>query len=147
MLKNASDIIKRHEGLQLKAYLCPAGVPTIGYGTTRYKDGRVVCLGDEITETQAEEELLDHIKPIQWHIRQLVKIPLTPNQEAALVSFIYNVGIGNFRTSTLLKVLNTGRIEKAADEFGKWVFAKGKRLNGLVKRRLEEKSLFLRGNE
>ena len=141
--KLATEIIKKYEGLRLEAYICPAGVATIGYGTTRYETGRKVKLGEVITEQRAEELLNHEIEKIIPILYKYVSHPITAKQEAALISFVYNLGEGNFRSSTLLKKLNSGLTLETANEFERWVHAGGKVLAGLVKRRKEEKELFL----
>lgn len=145
-IKNAIQLIHHFEGFYEDAYLCPAGVETIGYGTTIYPDsGNKVRLGDKITLKQAEiylyKDLYDNYIPA---IVRNVKVPLTNNQFEALVSFVYNVGETNFRKSTLLKKLNNKDYDGASHEFDRWVYANGKRLNGLVRRRKAEKELFRR---
>ncbi len=132
------DIVKLYEGLRLDAYLCPAGVPTIGYGHT--KD---VKLGDRCTQQQAEEWLEDDFFMAKTDVRAVVKVPITQNQLDALGSFVFNLGVRRLIQSTLLKKLNARDYSGAAAEFDKWVFAGGKKLNGLVKRRAAEKQLFL----
>ena len=134
------DIIKKWEGLRLKAYLCPAGVPTIGYGHT-YN----VKMGQTISVAQAELFLDHDYQDAEEQVLSLVKVPLTENQLGALTSFVFNLGVGNLRISTLLRKLNLGDYRGAAEEFNKWVFAGGKKLNGLVKRRAEERELFITG--
>lgn len=132
------DLIKRFEGLRLEAYLCAAGVPTIGYGHTRG-----VKLGQKITEQQAEDLLLEDIHEFELAIQRLVSVNLTQNQFDALVALIFNIGIGNFKSSTLLKKLNLKDYVGAANEFNKWVYAAKKKLRGLVKRRDAERLLFI----
>lgn len=132
------DIIKKWEGLRLKAYLCPAGVPTIGYGHT-YN----VKMGQTISVAQAELFLDHDYQDAEEQVLSLVKVPLTENQLGALTSFVFNLGAGNLSRSTLLRKLNQGDYTSAAEEFNKWVFAGGKKLNGLVKRRAEERELFI----
>ena len=141
-------IIKKWEGFKAEPYLCPAGVATIGYGTTIYQDGRKVSLNDHpITERYASELLEQHCIKIKRDILYSCKSPLNINQISALVSFVYNVGIGAFKRSTMLKKLNYGDLRGASLEFEKWDKAtvKGKKvvLPGLTKRRHEEKELFL----
>ncbi|MBD1919769.1 glycoside hydrolase family protein [Microcoleus sp. FACHB-831] len=140
------DLIKKFEGLYLTAYLDPAGIPTIGYGTIRYPNGQKVKLGNEITEQQAEAYLLDECSKFAQKVEKLVTASLNQNQFDALVSFCYNLGDGALGQSTLLKELNKANYLGAANEFPRWNKAtvKGKLqvLNGLVKRRAEEKALF-----
>lgn len=132
------DLIKKYEGLKLTSYLCPAGVPTIGWGHT---------YGVKLNRTISVEEaevLLDHdYQEAEDDVLEVITIPLTENQLGALTSFVFNLGVGKLIGSTLRKKLNTGDYVGAAEEFDKWVFSKGKKLNGLVKRRAEERQLFL----
>jgi len=137
--KAGLDIIKEFEELRLEAYLCPAGVPTIGWGHTRG-----VKLGQTITEEQAEGFLLEDTHEAELAIQRLVHTPLTQNQFDALVSLVFNIGIANFKSSTLLKKLNTGDTVGTANEFNKWVYSKKIKLRGLVRRRDKERLLFLK---
>ncbi|WP_120009095.1 lysozyme [Teichococcus vastitatis] len=131
-------LIERFEGFRDTAYLCPAGVPTIGYGTTRG-----VRLGQTITEQEARGMLTRDVVEAEQAILAAVKVPMTPDQFSALCSFVYNVGIGAFRQSTLLKLLNKGDRIGAADQLLRWNMSKGKVLAGLTRRREAERSLFL----
>lgn len=134
---NGIEFIKKHEGLRLKAYLCPSGKPTIGYGHTKG-----VKLGDVITEEEAEQLLREDLIVVENEINRH-NLNLNQNQFDALVSFVYNVGIGNFRSSTLLKKIKANpNDESIANEFKRWVYSNGKRLPGLVKRREEEAELY-----
>lgn len=133
------NLIKEFEGLELEAYLCPANVWTIGYGHTK-----TVTKGMVISEEGAEELLKQDLRHYENGINKHVKVELNQNQFDALVSFSYNLGVFALRTSTLLRVLNEGDYEEAANQFGRWVRANGKVLNGLVRRREAERSLFLR---
>jgi lysozyme len=137
------ELIKRWEGLKLKAYLCPANVPTIGYGHTGpdvTKDD--VKNGKTITEAQAEELLKKDLAIFEAGVAELAT-NVNENQFSALVSFAYNCGLKNLRTSTLLKKIKSGDTQGAANEFSKWNKGGGKVLPGLVKRRAAEKELFL----
>jgi len=136
------ELIKSFEGLKLNAYICPAGVPTIGYGTTRV-NGQPVQMGSVITESQASGYLKSDLQQFESAVNAAVKVPLTQNQFDALVSFTYNLGAGNLRSSTLLKKLNASDYAGAADEFPKWNKAGGKELAGLTRRRNAERDLFL----
>ena len=141
------DLIKKFEGLRLSAYLDPAGIPTIGYGTIRYPNGQKVKLGDEITEQQAEAYLLDECSKFARKVDGLVDtVPLNQNQFDALVSFCYNLGDGALAQSNLLKKLKIKDYSGAANEFLVWnkatVNGVLKVLPGLVTRRAEEKALF-----
>ncbi len=139
MSELAETIIKMFEGLRLKAYQDSVGIWTIGYGTT----GSFVIPGMQISVEQAEKYLQDSLVTIEDEIKTLVKVPLNDNQLAALESFVYNLGIGAFAKSTLLKLLNKGEYADAAVQFGFWVHAGSKILPGLVKRREAERKLFL----
>jgi len=131
------DLIIRHEGFEAKAYKCPAGKWTIGYGHTKN-----VVSGMIITTQEGWEFLREDVKLAEKVVNDLVIVPLNQNQFDALVSFIFNVGSGAFQRSTLRRVLNKSDYKRASEEFKKWVFAGGKKLQGLVKRRNEEKELF-----
>lgn len=145
MITNAAGIalIKRFETFQAKAYLCPAGVPTIGYGHT----GSDVRLGQTITEHQADVILALDLERFERGVTELVAgVEVTENQFSALVSLAFNIGLDALGRSTLLRKLRTSATAKdVAAEFGKWVHAKGVRLTGLVKRRDAEALLFLEG--
>ena len=142
--QECTKLIKKFEGLKLKAYLDPVGIPTIGYGTIMYKNGQRVKMGDKITEKQALDLL-------QWEIlmkaeevnKCTVDTFLNQNQFDALVSFAYNVGTGALKGSTLLKkaLINSNDPDISA-EFMKWVTANKKTLPGLVTRRTEESKLY-----
>lgn len=136
-------IIKKHEGLRLSSYLCPAGVPTIGYGNTRYPDGRKVILGEKLSsEKEATQLLLASLQSFEAAVnRHLTN--LNQCQFDALVSFTYNVGTGAFIKSTLLKKAKVNPADPSIlDEFQKWVRGGGKVLPGLVTRRREEANLY-----
>ena len=136
-------IIKKHEGLRLSSYLCPAGVPTIGYGNTRYPDGRKVVLGEKLSsEKEATQLLLASLQSFEAAVNR--HLPnLNQCQFDALVSFTYNVGTGAFIKSTLLKKAKVNAADPSiVDEFQKWVRGGGKVLPGLVTRRREEANLY-----
>lgn len=142
--KKGLDLIKEFESFKSKPYLCPSGVPTIGYGSTYYPDGKKVTLQDkEITEEKAFE-ILEYIanKDFGSNINKVVKVPLNQNQFDALVSFAYNIGNGNFNSSTLLRWLNQGNYKEASMQLLRWNKSKGIALSGLTKRRKAEKELF-----
>lgn len=139
----AIEIIKEFEGLHLTAYLCPANVWTIGYGSTIHPDGRRVMRGDTITMQQAEDYLMVEIR------RRLaaMNLPdsLNDNQRAALVSFVYNVGIGAFNRSTLRRKVIINRNDPTIrNEFMKYNRANGRVLRGLTRRRRAEADLYFR---
>ena len=143
--KNGLDLIKQFEGLSLKPYLCPAGIPTIGYGNTFYEDGTKVTLKDNPITRERADSLFNFLVTTNFVnvVNRLVIVDINQNQFDALVSFVYNIGSGNFEKSTLLKKVNQSDFIGASLEFEKWNKASGKVLNGLTKRRLAEKELFL----
>ena len=130
-------LIKEFEGLRLKAYKCPGGVWTIGYGhTASVKPGMV------ISEAQAEEYLMADLIASEKYLNDL-RLAINQNQFDALISFIYNVGTGNFSRSTLLrKVRANPQDNSIMDEFLRWVYSKGRVLPGLQRRRLAEMKLY-----
>lgn len=132
------ELIKRHEGLRLNAYLDAVGVPTIGYGHT----GQDVHLGLTITEHQADALLRQDVREAEDCIEANVQVDLTQGQFDALCSFVFNLGCGAFIRSTLLRLLNDGDYAGAGQQFGRWVNAGGQPLPGLVKRRGDELALF-----
>lgn len=134
--ENMIAIIKKFEGLRLKAYKCPAGVYTIGYGHTEN-----VLADSEISELMADQILRKDLKNFEQAINNL-DLPLLQCEFDALVSFAFNVGIGNFNKSTLKKLLLQKKFFYAAKEFDKWVFAGGKKLPGLQNRRNTERKIF-----
>ena len=136
--------ITKHEGLSLKPYLCPAKIPTIGYGNTYYSDGKKVTLLDkQITKQQAFEMFKEIANRFGKRVDELATTKLTQNQFNALVSFAYNVGTGNFASSTLLKKVNKNPNDLTIKaEFLKWNKAGGKVINGLTNRRTEEADLY-----
>lgn len=134
------DLIKQFEGLELEAYICPAGKATLGYGST----GPDIKLGMKWTKEQAEERLKNDLGTFSKGVRNLIKVVLNENQFSAVVALAYNIGLGNFKSSTLLKKLNASDFAGAAAEFERWNKGGGKVLKGLVKRREAEKALFLK---
>lgn len=136
-------IIKKFEGFRAKPYACPAGVATIGYGSTYYADGRPVKMTDApVTEEQAQELLQATLAKYEACVNGAVKMPINQNQFDALVSFTYNVGCSAFRNSTLLRMFNQGYAPQAAAQFARWNRGGGKVLPGLVSRRAAERALF-----
>lgn len=143
--ENCLALIRHSEGFSTTPYRCPAGVPTIGYGSTRYVDGRAVKLSDpSITQVQADEIMLMTLKHYEAAVTRYVQVDINQNQFDALVDFAYNVGAKALLTSTLLRRLNAGETKLAAAQFGRWVHGGGEVLLGLVKRRAAEHELFER---
>jgi lysozyme len=135
------QLIKTFEGLRFRPYKDAAGKETIGYGHL-IKPGEHFTA---ITQAEATQLLIKDVEVAERAINELVKVPLTQNQFDALASFIYNVGVENFRKSTLLRKLNAGDYVGAMYEFQKWVYAGGKKLKGLERRRETEAQLFALG--
>lgn len=136
-------LIKRFEGLRLQAYQDSVGVWTIGYGWTRPIAGRKVGAGMTIDAATAERLLVRGVAQFEQGVERRVAVTITQGQFDALVSFAYNLGLRALENSTLLRRLNAGDRQGAADEFGRWVNAGGARLDGLVARRAAERALFL----
>lgn len=132
------ELIKRFEGLRLRAYHCSANVLTIGYGHT----GQDVHENMVITERQANHFLEKDLKKFEKAINTQVTVDLEQHQFDALVSWVYNLGLGNFENSTMLKELNKNNKQQVPAEMKRWVYAGGKKLPGLVKRRVAESQLF-----
>ena len=145
MRLNNSGIKLLHdfEGLRLTSYLCPAGVWTIGYGNTFYEDGTPVRSGQKITKERAEQLFLFVVNRFASDVANLLRRTLNENQFSAIVSFAYNVGIGNLRKSTLLRKVNANpRDASIRTEFLKWNKAGGRELAGLTRRRQAEAVLY-----
>jgi lysozyme len=143
----AVDLIVRFEGRRLAAYKDPSGVATIGYGTTVYPTGAKVRLGDEVSGGEAKEYLAFDCAEFARGLTDLLKdVQVGQNQFDALVSFAYNIGLGAFQDSTMLKKLKAGDVKGAAKEFPRWNKATVKGIKqvlpGLVKRRAAERTLF-----
>jgi lysozyme len=135
----ALDLIKESESFAAEPYVCPAGKLTVGYG-------HVILNGEvhpyPLTEEYAVKLLVKDVAWAEAAINGFVKVALTQDQFDALVSFVFNVGKENFRTSTLLKKINAGDYAGAASEFDRWIYAAGKVLNGLKTRRNKERALW-----
>lgn len=152
--QNTINLVKEFEGLMLEAYPDPAtkndpvkkGDPwTIGYGTTIYRGVQKVKLGDKITEVEAESLLQYDLNKFAERIRPLITKSLTDNQFGAIVSFTYNVGLGNLKSSTLLKKVNINPKDPSIPvEFLKWNKAAGKVMAGLTRRRTAEAALYIK---
>jgi lysozyme len=132
------NLLKRFEGFRNEAYQDPVGVWTIGYGFTKG-----VKRGDYLSEDEAEERLREEIAAFEAGVNNLIKAPTNENQRAAMTSLAYNIGLGAFRKSTVLRRHNARDYEGAAKAFGLWVKAGGKVLKGLVRRRAAEAELYL----
>lgn len=139
--KEGIDLIKEFEDFRKDAYLCPGLVWTIGYGHTHG-----VKAGDSISESEAEDLLKEDLRDAEEAVSRLISVPLRQNQFDALVSLVYNIGSGNFCTSTIRKVINykISDINEYRKAWMMWVKSKGKKLKGLERRRAAEFELFKR---
>jgi lysozyme len=136
-------IIRKYEGLKLRAYICPSGLPTIGYGATFYMNGSRVQIGDVITIDHADKLLHFQVKLFAEEVRRTIKSNINDNQLGALVSFCFNVGGAAFSKSTLARKVNANPNDSTIrNEFMRWTRGGGKVLPGLVKRREEEANLY-----
>ena len=142
--KKGIDLIKSFEGFYAKPYMCPSSVPTIGYGTTRYPNGNKVTLKDtSITEQKGVEYLMDDLKTFEKYVDSYCRDDVNQNQFDALVSFCYNLGPNNLKSSTLLKKVNLNPSDPTIlNEFLKWNKGGGRVLKGLTKRRQAESNLY-----
>ena len=131
-------LIKSFEGMELEAYLDAVDVWTIGYGHTKTAEP-----GMHITEAQAEELLRQDLEEFEEAVTEAVQVSINPNQFSALVSFCFNLGAGSLFESTLLRLLNQGDFQGAADQFPRWNKAGGQVLEVLTRRRKAERALFL----
>lgn len=138
------EFVKKHEGVIDHVYLDPVDLPTVGVGhlLSPYEED-LWPVGTKLTRDQIDILLREDVREAEECVSESVTSDLDQSQFDALVSFVFNVGCGAFKKSTLLRLLNAGLIEDAAEEFQKWRMAKGKVLPGLVKRREAEKALFL----
>lgn len=139
---NVVQMIKKHEGFAPKL-TDDVGHPMIGYGCDLSAAEAKKYEGRTISEVEAVSLLLARLTPVVDFLNNIVKVPLTQNQFDALCDLVYNIGLGNFSTSTLLKKLNAKDYTGAASEFVKWNMAGGKVLSGLTKRRESERDLFI----
>ena len=136
------ELIKEFEGFSSVAYLCSAKKATIGYGNTFWEDGTPVKIGDQISKERAETLLKHVVDNFSVAVEVDIKIEVTQNQFDAMVSLAYNIGLGAFKNSTLLRQLNRGNFVGASQEFLRWDKSNGKPLLGLTRRREREKLLF-----
>ena len=143
MRKDTLEFIKKWEGVSLKPYSDVAGYATIGYGHL-IKNSDAAKFKDGITKQQAEQLLIKDLEEAVEALERTCRVNITPDQETACISFIFNLGGSRWKSSTLLRKLNRGDIYGAANEFPRWKWAGGRIVQGLLNRRLEEKELFLR---
>lgn len=140
-LATTGMFVAQHEGVVLGAYIDPVGIITSCYGHT----GKELKLNQKFTESQCLDQLAEDLSKHDKEMIKYIKVPVSDQEHAAYLSFSYNVGVGNFKSSTLLKLLNKEKRVEACNQLTNWVFAKGKKLKGLVNRREEEKNLCLSG--
>ena len=144
-LEIAAALCRRFEGFRSKPYLCPAGIPTIGYGSTYYPDGRKVTLDDLPITRESAEGLLKHElyhTYLPGVLRLCPKLAEDERRCNAIVDFVYNLGVGRLQTSTLRRKINAGDWDGAKEQLKVWVRGGGKVLPGLVMRREAEAALF-----
>ena len=135
------DLIKQFEGFSPTVYICPAGYPTIGYGHV-VKPNEWQQFASGITPEQAEALLRQDVQTFERAVLHLITVPLTDRQFDALVSFTFNLGAGALQRSTLRRKVNRGDHAAVPAEFRKWVWAGGRKLEGLVRRREIESMLY-----
>ena len=153
--KEGLHFIKEHEGVELNVYKDVAGLPTIGIGHLLTQDelrsgkidimGTKVRYGGGILLDQAYDLLDQDLDRFENAVNRNVTVPLTQNKFDALVSLAFNIGIGAFSNSTLLKFLNKGNYKEACNQFGRWVYSGGKVIQGLINRRKDEQEVWTKG--
>jgi lysozyme len=143
--KDGINLLHHFESCRLTAYLCPARVWTIGWGNTRYENGQPVKQGDVITQQRADQLFLNILKTFEEGVIRVVRLPLNENQFSALVSFAYNIGLGNFGTSTVLRLININPYDpQIRTQFMRWNRAGGREMAGLTRRREAEANLYFK---
>lgn len=149
MLETKSlELLIEIEGERLEAYLCPSGIPTISVGLTTYPDGRKVKMGDKITKEQSREYLKQTLEQFEKQVVLLLGgLPLPRKSLDALIIFAFNVGVGNFAKSTLLKEIkkNRNNLKEIEKQFNRWIYSSDRVLQGLIIRRLKEYQLYEKG--
>jgi len=133
------DLIKQYEGFSAEAYKCPAGKLTIGYGHVILPHESFGVIDKMIGEIYLKQD----VEKAEGAVKRLVSASLNSNQFSALVSFVFNLGSGNFAESTMRLLINQGLFRKVPAEFGRWIHTNGEPLRGLIKRRADEACLFL----
>lgn len=135
----AMPVTAHYEGLRVKAYLDPVAIPTICFGETEN-----VRLGDKRTAAECHDMLAMRLGYFSYNVDKVIEKPLPPETHAAMASLAYNIGVDAFKKSSVARLANEGKLKEACDAFKKFVYAGGKKLNGLVKRREAERKLCLR---
>ena len=136
-LAKAGRLVAKFEGFSPTVYRCQAGVRTIGYGHTRD-----VVDGQTITKEDALRLLMSELSTLQKALASVIHVDVTEGQFVAILSLVYNIGMGNFRMSTLLRELNAGRIKHASEQFSHWIYVKKQPSRGLMNRREKEREVF-----
>lgn len=142
------ELLIELEGERLEAYLCPSGIPTISIGLTTYPNGEKVKMGDVITKQQSREYLKQTLEQFEKQVVLLLDgLPLPRKSLDSLIIFSFNVGIGNFSRSTLLKEIkkNRNNLKEIERQFNRWIYSNNKVLQGLIIRRQKEYILFEQG--
>lgn len=143
-LELAAEIAKPFEGLRLAPYHDPIGLPTVGYGhLLSHKAWADLAQWEAVTEAEAHALLEADMAKAASAVRRLCPVELNDGQEAALIDFAFNCGAGNLQASALRQAINRGDLDMAAEQFGRWVYAGGVKLAGLVRRRAAERALFM----
>lgn len=140
--EEAIELIREFEGFRGRAYRCPAGVWTIGHGHTAMAGAPVVAAGMEVTRAEADAILRRDVAAVAEGVRRLLRAPLNGRQFSALVSFAFNVGLGNLASSSVLRAANAGDLDRVPRRLMLWTKAKGRTLPGLVRRRAAEAAMF-----
>ena len=140
----AGTIAKPFEALRLRPYHDPVGFPTIGYGHLLSREPWAdLSRWKAIDEAEAERLLAVDLAKAARAVRRLCPVPLSVEQSAALIDFAFNLGAGNLQISTLRKAIIRGDMNRAAEQLGRWVYARGVKLPGLIRRRAAEREMFL----
>lgn len=139
-LSIATAVVSYYEGYEPTAYRDPVGIATICYGHTA-----TARIGQTLSQAECTDLLQADLGTAFAAVDSRAQVDLPPPTRAALASFVYNVGEGNFARSTLLRKLNAGDLRGACHELSRWVYAGGRKLNGLIKRRATEHELCLEG--
>ena len=152
MSEKGLDLLAQWEGIELKMYKDVAGLPTIGVGHLLTQDelssgkiliqDQVVRYANGLTKEQVMHLLAGDVENVEKFVTGQVQVNLKPHQFDALVSFTFNVGKGAFKNSTLLKVLNNGRYDEVPNQLARWVYAGGRKIQGLINRRNNEINLW-----
>lgn len=137
----ASTLVVKWEGYEPTTYLDPVGIPTVCFGHT----GKEVKLGQTLSDEQCLQTLSEDLRGHDAEMMKRIKVPINDYIHAAMLSFTYNVGIGSFGSSTMLVYLNQKKYKEACDQLSRWVYAKKKKLKGLVSRRADEMEMCMRG--